>query len=167
MNFMSTRCFSLILFLLIIWGKSHVKAQKHNGEIYQSLIQGFFEKEGNTVGEVEGNLVKNWFPTVVIDSSLVQKLIIGGVDISYKKHQAGNYERTVSMQLTLQDSVMRAFPLSYKDTLSLPQIRQIRRKSPLSLRGDLPTATARLVKPFVVVGLSVAGIVSLFYLRSR
>ena len=115
---------------------------------------------------MEGNLVKGWTPDYREDSTLAKKLIVGGVDVAYEKLNKKIFLRKISLQLTLQDSSMRAFPLVSQDTLSLSQIREVRRKSPIDLRGDMPTTGARLVKPFAVIGVSVGLIISLFYLRS-
>lgn len=61
----------------------------------------------------------------------------------------------------------QALSREYQDTLSSAQLRQVRRHSSPPLRGDSPQMVQKTLLPALGLLAGTAGVVLLFYLRSR
>lgn len=144
-----------------------VHAQPHNGEVYRQLMRGFFDEQGNQFLQVNGSPVEAYTPPYVLDSTTSRQLIVSQASVSYERLGPKRYLRQLSLRLTLQDSSLQAFPLTYTDTLSKSQLKQAFRASPYALQGDMPTPEARWILPAALITASVGGFISLFFLRSR
>jgi hypothetical protein len=124
-------------------------AQSHNGEIIDNLIKDFSSE--NQLSKIKSD----------------PHIKIGSPDISYNKLKNKQFTRSIEVSVEIKDSVRRSEVLAYSDTLSLRQLKQIQKASPKDLRAELPTTYARTLRPLAIVTASIAGVISLFYIRSR
>lgn len=141
-------------------------AQLHNGECYRRLVADYFEKNGSNYQQLSGDFLKDWMPPYTIDTS-GSSLFMAPPEITYAGIGKKQYCRSLKVFLNLQDSVMRSEVLTFSDTLSLKQVKAVRRASPKTLKGDTPGFSAKIARPMVIVASSIALIVALFYIRSQ
>ena len=111
--------------------------------------------------------IPKWTPLFTKDTTSQRQLQLANLEVVYEVVDKQLFQRNLSLYLTIQDSMVRSYPLSFMDTLNLSQLKTVRRASPGGLKGDMPTTGARIIKPLVAVLASFAGVISLFYLRSR
>lgn len=143
-----------------------LNAQNHNGHLYQTLLSDFV-KESGLVKEWRENMPTGFLPSASVDSSSQKVVRIGEPDIRYEKAGKKRFVRSIRLSLQIQDSSSHFRSLSYQDTLALTQLKMVYKSSPAALRGDKPTAWAKWGAPATLIGLSVGGVISLFYLRSQ
>jgi hypothetical protein len=156
-----------LLFFLLLSHCGPLFSQMDNELAYQSLLRDFIQKNPAPVLTWEGEWPDSWRPTFQQDSLATQKITTGELIISYHRLKKATFRREIELPLSIQDSVFRSEILSFSDTLSLDQIREIRKKSPSAFKGDAPGRLATIVRPIIFVTASVAAVVSLFYIRSR
>ena len=157
-------CF--VFFLL--FPSTYLFAQISNEAAYRQLLSQFFEKEVGPINSFEGTFVGDWVPKVIFDPSKSStKVIMGELEINYERIEAQQFKREVIIPMNIQDSTFRSEMLTYTDSLSIEQIREIRKASTAPFKGDAPGRLATLVRPITFVIGSIAGLISLFYIRSR
>ena len=156
---------SLALLWLIL-GSTSLFAQDHNGLIYQRLLQELTDEIG-PVRQWHEQHETNFLPPASIDSNRQLVVRIGEPNVSYEKLEKKRFVRSIRLSLQIQDSSSQFRNLTHQDTLELRQLKTVFRQSPAALRGDKPTAWAKWGAPATLIGLSVGGVISLFYLRSQ
>ncbi|MDB4286121.1 hypothetical protein N9933_02355 [bacterium] len=145
---------------------STVTAQPHNGEVYKNLIQNFFTETEPSNTKIDERY-EAWIPKYQIDSSRNETVRIGGPDISYNKLKNKQFTRMVQVSVEIKDSVQRSEVLVYSDTLSIQELKEVQKGSPPDFRSELPTTYSKTLRPLAIVTASIAGVISLFYIRSR
>lgn len=147
----------------LLW-LGELPAQPTAVDLYQQLLQPYLTK-APPIQRIKGQ--PDFFPSVVLDSSSRVQLQVLPPEMRYRELTDGRIERTLSLSLTEQDSVLRPVSLRQTDTLNRNVFRQYFRQSPDILRGDDPTLRAKWIRPIALISLSVATFVALFYVRSR
>ena len=156
----------MILIVLHLLGIA-LQAQPHNGIIYQQLLTDYLEQQGDRFQHIDGPQIESFTPAFVLDSTASTRLSLGFPEVNYTQFDAGKIIRKVALSVQREDSVLRSEMLSYQDTLDQKIVRKIFKESPKSLRGENPSVRARWLLPTLLLGGSIGGIVSLFYVRSR
>lgn len=156
------------LFFFLLYPVSCIFSQISNETAYQQLLTNFFEKELGPINSFEGTFAGDWVPKIIFDNNKSStKVIMGELEITYKRIEGQQFKREVIIPINIQDSTFRSEMLTYSDSLSIDQIRQIRKASKAPFKGDAPGRMATLVRPVTFVLGSIAALISLFYLRSR
>jgi hypothetical protein len=154
--------------LFLLFPPTYLFSQISNEAAYRQLLSQFFEKDLGTINSFEGTFVGDWVPKIVFDPSKSStKVIMGELEIVYERIEDQQFKREVIIPMNIQDSTFRSEMLTYTDSLSITQIREIRKGSASPFKGDAPGRMATLVRPVTFVIGSIAGLISLFYIRSR
>ncbi len=157
---------SAILLILSFWLTAPLLAQLDNGEIYRQLWEAHFS-ETPAYAKVSGQMLEAYFPPFETDSSASKRLQVLKPEVSYTQIPDKRITRRLEIPYNVKDSLIESFRLSHTDTLDLLSFKQIHRESKDDLRGESPTFGARWLKPGLMLGLSIGGILALFYVRSR
>jgi len=155
------------ILLLLLNPFEGIFAQMDNEQAYKKLLNDFVQVHDSPIQSWEGAWPDSWRPTFKKDSLADQKITFGEVDITYKRLEKDRFKREIAIPLSIQDTAFRSEILTFSDTLSLDQIRAIRKKSSPPFKGDAPGRLATTFRPIIFVIASIAALVSLFYLRSR
>lgn len=155
------------IFMLLLSPCAGLFSQVDNEQAYQKLLNNFVQNHTKPIQSWEGEWPNSWRPTFKQDSLATQKIILGELDMSYKRVAKNQFKREIAIPLNVQDTVFRSEILTFSDTLSLTEIRIIRKKSPRPFKGDAPGRLATTLRPIIFVTASVAALLSLFYIRSR
>lgn len=159
-------CRWLFLLCCTLGLPDEIPAQFSNEAIFQRLLAPVVIQNGPF-----SKLEAPWLRGISLpaaDSSARRSLEIRQPEVQYRRIGGELYRRSLRLQLLVtENSISQGLSPVFEDTLSLVQLRAIRRASPPALRGDLPTAGARIWRPAALIAGSAALVVSLFYLRSR
>ena len=159
-------CKSLFGGVLCLLLSLPVWAQPSNSQVYRQLIEQYLQKHPENFRKVSGQILKDYFPPYTTDSTATATLQVFLPDLSYTREKRGVYVRKMDLSINRKDSVTVSRTLAYQDTLNRKQLRHIIRNSPEELQGDNPTRWGKWIGPTVLISTSIAGIVSLFFLRS-
>ncbi|MEL7532478.1 MAG: hypothetical protein AAFN10_14265 [Bacteroidota bacterium] len=157
---------SVLLLIFCLWGATSLRAQLNNGELYRQLWETHFS-EAARYAKVSGQILEAYFPPFETDSSATKRLQVLKPEVSYEQMGDKRITRRLEIPYNVKDSLIESFRLSHTDTLDLLTFKQIHRQSKDDLRGESPTFASRWLKPSLMLGLSVGGILGLFYVRSR
>lgn len=162
-------CLRVQVFTLLLGGvwSLNLQAQLHNGLIYQQLLTEYLSNHPGPYQQVDGQLLAEYAPTILVDSTANTRLSIGFAEIQYRALDSGLVQRYFELSVQTEDSVMRSETLTHRDTLMQKSLQHIFRQSPKTLRGENPTRRARWGMPIAFIAGSVGGIITLFYFRSR
>ncbi|GEM_PF-2273925 len=166
MNDQTYLAWVVIIFLMDISTYS-LAAQVPNGAIYEELIDTYFSEHGNRYQQVQGQPIKNWMPEYELDSLSLKRLMISPVIVKYERLGKKSYVRMISVRLSVQDSVVTSSNPTYRDTLDKKSFKKIFRESPHEFRADNPSILSKWIIPSALISGSVAGVVALFFVRSR
>jgi len=155
-----------LLLIYCLLGASPLLAQLNNGEVYRSLWEKHL-KSHPPYAKVSGQLLADFFPTYAIDSSANKRLQVLKPEVHYEQMADKRIMRKIEIPYNVKDSLIESFRLSHVDTLDLLAFKKIHQDSKDDLRGESPTLVARWLRPAAILGLSVGGIIALFYVRSR
>ena len=86
--------------------------------------------------------------------------------VDFQKVAKGKFQRTISIDLVYKDSTETRMALNQVDTLDRKQIPEARRVDEKALRGSDPRFIRKFLVPFAGISGGIAGIISLFYIRS-
>ena len=154
----------MVLFCLCI--PAGLLAQPHNGELFRQLMEQHFQESTAPFGKIGGEYPARYFPYVRPDTSSKAVLQIAPLSVEYERLPDGRFVRALGLNLLLREEKTQSFSYSYADTLSSVNLRRLIKQSPAPLRGDSPTTGAHWVRPIALIGLSVTGLVMLFFIRS-
>ncbi|MEM6346150.1 MAG: hypothetical protein AAF927_19835 [Bacteroidota bacterium] len=157
---------SALLLILGFWASTPLWAQLDNGTLYRQLWEAHF-RSTPAYAKVSGQILETYFPPFATDSSASKRLQVLKPEVSYEQIADKRITRRLEIPYNVKDSLIESFRLSHMDTLDLLTFKQIHRQSKDDLRGESPTFGARWLKPGLMLGLSVGGIIALFYVRSR
>ena len=141
-------------------------AQSTNPQIYQQLLQQYLDDHPGPYRKISGQLLTNYFPPYTTDTTTARTLQVFSPELTYERLSKGIYRRNMHISINQKDSTTRSETVVFQDTLNRKQLRYVLKNSPDSLRGDNPTRWGKWVGPTTLIATSVAGIVSLFFLRS-
>lgn len=154
--------------MLLLWGPFPVLfSQEDNQAAYQKLIIEFAEQLQAPIQSWEGSWPDDWRPDFRQDSAAQMTIMQGETEVSYERISKDTFQREIVVPLSIQDSTFRSEMLVFSDTLSLRTIREIRKRSAAPFRGDAPGRLATILRPVLFITVSVAALISLFYIRSR
>lgn len=160
-------CLTSALIVLFIHG--HIQAQPHNGEIYEQLVDQYFQQDSLPFHRISGTIITEWMPEYQVNPSALYELNFSSPLISYSALGQKKYRRSISFSIQRMDSLQNPAPvrLSFADTLNLITIKNVYRNSPKQLKGEDPRPGAKWLKPMTLISLSIGGIISLFFIRSQ
>ncbi len=159
-------CISHIIIIFSIHLSSNLHAQTSNDSVYHQLFLRELPPDSLSIRDIKGNPIEMLMPDYHKDSLSSTLMVINEPFIQYQKIFPGLFERELTIMVQFQDTSSRRKQLSYTDTLSKKEIKNVLKKSSSELRGDNPTLWGKWIKPatFIVTGIGV--IFALFYIRS-
>lgn len=160
------RSFLLFISFVFLTKANNIYAQTSNEHIYQKLLLDFHAKHPSPFKAIEGRFFRDYLPDIEVDSTQEETLRFEGFSIRYNPLGKKSYLRNVEIPLSLQSKVLRQEVLSYQDTLTAKQVREVIKNSPEPFKGEDPTNYTRWLKPSGLVGGSILAIVGLFFIRS-
>lgn len=93
-------------------------------------------------------------------------LRIDDPEVEYLALKPDKIVRKISSLLTLKDTSEVSYPVLYQDTILRKELSAVRQKQDPALRGTDPRWAGKYLLPLGLIGTGIAGIISLFYLRS-
>lgn len=152
----------LLICLLTCYGL--VLAQTNNGELYRQLWINHLDTAHYQ--RISGQVLDMYFPDYEPDTNSQKRLVVLNPQVQYELLADKRIKRSLEVPYNVRDSVSQSLRLLAQDTLSQEAFKRIHRQSRDVLRGESPTIAARWIRPVALLTLSVAGILSLFYIRS-
>lgn len=167
-DFGSSLCVrSTLLFLFLFLIKAGTLfAQTTNDHIYRQLLQEFHTDHPGPYKALEGRFFRDYLPNIVVDTNQMEVLRFEGYTITYNPLGKKSYLRSVEVPVSIQGTTLNQEILTYQDTLTAKEVRKIVKQSPEPFKGEDPTLYSRWIKPASLIGVSVLGIVGLFFIRS-
>ncbi|MEZ4829219.1 MAG: hypothetical protein R3C61_23475 [Bacteroidia bacterium] len=141
-------------------------AQNGNEEILCDMMSRFLIQGEYHFRQYQGFTGADCLEKLTTDSLSDATLTIGTPRVTYQSLGKKRYLRRMDIRLKGSGEMAVDTTLSYTDTLSGKALRQYNRQSPENLRADDPTLLGKWVKPMMLIGVSVGGVISLFYIRS-
>ena len=111
-------------------------------------------------------MVEEFKPHAALDPASKKSLKISAPTIEYKNLKDSEFERTISVDLLYKDSTETFQGLTKVDTLQRSDIKEARDVEEKELRGTDPRFIRKFLIPIAGIGSGIAGIISLFYIRS-
>lgn len=155
----------LLLLCAMIWSVATLSAQLSNGEVYRTLWQEHLA-QSVSYAKVSGQMIAPFFPDFQADSTSRLRLQVLKPEVEYKLLADKRVKRKIEIPYNVKDSLIESFRLTYADTLSKENFKQIHKQSKEDLRGESPTLRAKWLRPISILAFSVGGIIALFYVRS-
>lgn len=152
--------------LLILLSGQFAFSQKTNENIYFQMIQDLWGENKTEIRSVDGFVPNELKSEFVLDTSVSAALEVGVPQVEFQKLENGGFQRQVSAELVLTDSVPQTLGLTRVDTVSRKDLSKIRKSSYSELKGSDPRTLQKYVWPGLGVGGGIAVIISLFYTRS-
>lgn len=125
-----------------------------------------YRQQARSIDSLQGFATENLRQQIVLTAGAPTNLLIDAPRIEFEKIGKGSYQRTVEATLNFQDSTEHGFQMIARDTLSRNHLAMVRKSRESALRGEDPRWTRKYLAPAVLIGTGIAGIISLFYLRS-
>lgn len=161
-----SRFFMLIFSILgILNGPIFCNAQITNTLAFEQSVLQVIATKGRPVDSICGFEGDSLWPKIRLTPQSKRHLSIEEPSVAYQKIEAG-YRRSITTVLSFIDSTEVAFPVLYEDTIARKDLRTVRKSAPLALRGSDPRWAVKYLVPAALIGTGIAGIISLFYLRS-
>lgn len=156
-----------LLAVLLLISVRPVFSQKSQTEVYRELIKKAAARFPEGVSYVEGDTLSGIATGIKIRTNRPH-LKLDFPDIEFEKIAPQSFRRSMVMSFSLIDtSKSQSGSVSYADTLSLAEVRRIRKEALPDLRGGAITALGKLVRPAALVAGSIGAVLLLFRLRTR
>jgi len=163
---LKNKLFKLLIIIGLAWLSlgSFAKSQISNDLVYNQLLEEYLSSKSSWKSVLG-------FRTPYVDSLLrvdtTQSITLNLADpeINYRRVQGGRYLRSLSVLVSSSDGEDQL--LQRSDTLSSKEINESRRSVHPNLRGEHPSTLRRCLMPAGTILGGIAGIISLFYIRSR
>lgn len=141
-------------------------AQKINGLVFEDLVLQKVRERALPLDSVTGFTTERLLAELACTTGAKRKLVVDPPEVRYTRIDSGGYERRIATMVSFVDSSEVGYELTHIDTLSKSGLRIVRKGSVLELRGEDPRWGVRYLLPIAIIGTGIAGIISLFYLRS-
>jgi hypothetical protein len=153
-----------ILLSTLLVNKSN--AQRTNELLFDDLVMKFWKEHRQDIDTLSGFVTAHLDSTIVLTPEARYHFSIEPPSVIFRGLGRHQFERKLEMIVNLQDSITQSFILTYQDTLAGKELARVRRSRFPELRGRNPKWTSKYLAPAVLIGTAIAGIISLFYLRS-
>lgn len=156
----------IISALLIQFFPNSAKAQKTNELCFEELVANFLVSDPRKYSGVKG------FRTAGLASQLDSVadapfyLRIDPPLVNYENLKGPYFAREVSADVVFVDSTDHLSTLTWRDTLHRRDLSAVRKTDHPVLKGTDPRWRSKVLAPAVLIGAGIAGIISLFYIRS-
>jgi hypothetical protein len=142
------------------------KAQISNELAFEQKVVQLFGQKKIPVDSLSGFLTKGLHSNIMLSQDVNRCLDVEIPKVAFSKLENHYYQRMITSVVTFRDSIEQSFSLQMLDTVPRSALRSIRKSDYLELRGDNPQWTSKFILPILLIGTGIAGIISLFYLRS-
>lgn len=142
------------------------KSQISNQLVYESLVKQLVADHHRPFDSLLGVVTPGLEAALKKEPSANCNLQVGPPRISWRKAGKGSYLREVEATILYTDSIGGEYLATKTDTLDSRDIRKVRKADFPELRGDDPRIVSKYIGPAALIGTLIAGIISLFYLRS-
>jgi hypothetical protein len=159
-------CTLIFSTLTIQFSCSFSKAQISNELVFERLVTHSVIAQGHPIDSVKGFVTDVLNAQILRTPSAAKDLIIEPPTVEFTRLGKGMWERSVATIVNYQDSMEHSYSLAFKDTLTAKEIKVVRKTRYPELRGKNPRFTSKYLGPALLIGTAIAGIISLFYLRS-
>lgn len=161
------RFFILIIStLLFTFSPIFSKSQISNQLVYETLVKQLVADHHRPFDSLLGVVTLGLDSALKKESSANCNLQVGPPRISWRKVGKRSYSREIEATILYTDSIGGEFLAVKSDTLAGRDIRKVRKSDLPELRGDDPRIVSKYIGPAALIGTLIAGIISLFYLRS-
>ena len=167
-NPLKLRRFFILIFstLLFTFPPIFSKSQISNQLVYESLVKQLVADHHRPFDSLLGVVTPSLDSAFVSDSTVNCNLQVGPPRINWRKVGKRTYLREVEATILYTDSIGGEFLAVRSDTVPARDIRKLRKSDLSELRGDDPRIVSKYIAPALLIGTLIAGIISLFYLRS-
>ena len=160
-------CFLLIFSALqILFLPNFANAQKTNELCFEESITKFLVSDPREFSGVRGFQTDGLAGKLDSVPDAPYQLRIGVPQVNYENLQGPYFAREITTDLTFVDSTDHLSTVTWRDTLHKRDIAASRKGSPPELKGTDPRWTAKILWPAAMITGGIAGIISLFYIRS-
>lgn len=161
------RFYRLIFSILaIVFLHNICKSQITNQLAFERELCRVIETRGLPVDSIAGFGYDSLWSRIHQTPGVKRYLSIEDPAVEFKKLQSGDFGRRITTVVSFVDSTEMALPIDFQDTVAAKDFRMVRRSAPVALRGTDPRWTIKYLLPAGLIGTGIAGIISLFYLRS-
>lgn len=161
------RIYSLIISSLFFFAiPFFLNAQITNELAFERLVMLAGEEKEYLVDSLTGFTTPNLVAHFSRPSAAGVGLMIESPAVTFTRMGRDSFRRVIEVVITFQDSLEHSFSLVYSDTLSRKSLKQVRNTRYPELKGSNPLPTSKYLAPALLIGTAIAGIISLFYLRS-
>lgn len=161
------RIFALIVSgLLFLSSSFFCKSQTTNQLAYESLVRQLVADHHRPFDSLVGVTTPALDTLLLRDATANCNLQVGPPRINWRKLGHGRYLREMEVTILYTDSNGGEFLAAATDTVPRRDIRQLRKSKVPELRGENPRFVSKYLGPAALIGILIAGIISLFYLRS-
>jgi hypothetical protein len=162
-----SRLFSLIISILAIqYFLNYSKSQITNELVFEGQVLKAVADHPFLIDSLKGFFTDNLRSQVVLSDSGTNDLIIEIPTVEFKRLGKNSFERSLETILNFQDSTEHSFMFMHRDTLDGKSLTAVRKSRYPELQGRNPRFASKYLGPAVLIGTAIAGIISLFYLRS-
>lgn len=159
----------IISVLYISISINFANSQIPNNLAFEALFRQFLDMDQGNYADVKGYYYSSLEQYIHRDSSAKKFLHISEPDVQYHKVGKGKFNRTIAVDFSYTDSIPeegKLFHMEQSDTLTRSQVKLSRDIEEKSLRGNAPFFLTKFIVPAVGTLAGIAGIISLFYVRS-
>ena len=161
---------SITYLLLLIFGSSGiVVSQNSNQRCVDSLIVEGLQGLHRPVGKLDGYAVNRILNSVRSGIRPGLDVVVDIPSVRFSKVKPGRFLRSVDVCLDTfsEDFGPGRFCLNHQDTLSGRQLKLVRKNCDSESKGESPRGFVKHGIPVFGLGSGVAGIIALFYTRSK
>lgn len=142
------------------------KAQKTNELCFDDLVVNFVAGHPREFREVKGFLTPGLSDRLKPAPEADFILNIAEPQVTYENLTGPYFAREIEANLNYRDSTDHEYAVTWRDTLHRKQVKAARNTKLKILRGADPRFHAKFLLPGLLIGTGIAGIISLFYIRS-
>ncbi len=155
---------SLLNFMVLY---SHSFGQMSNEMVFDSMVVDFCQPRGKDLKKVNGFVTEGILSRLSGSFKGQDSLTIEVPRIEFKKVAGRNYQRSLEVDLLLDQKSGETKTLLFRDTIDRKALKEVRASKHSELRGEHPGIFKKYLLPGFALAGGVATIASLFYIRSR
>jgi hypothetical protein len=157
----------LIVITLNLFSGAAFAQSIQNEKLYSQLICGFLKESHESFSSSTGLVTHEIDTCLKIDSLAKRFLVISIPKWTITRISKTHVSRLLLVQVEMRDSLSGIMKeLTHCDTIPIKNLRTVRKTEHGLLRTEDPRFLQRAALPFLLVFAGVAGIITLFYLRS-
>lgn len=142
------------------------KSQTTNELRFNEAVLKILDEKQVQVDSLAGFVSDDLAAKIKLVPASQRTLVLETPKVHFQRLGQGQFLRVISAVVSFVDSVEVGFPLELADTIAAADLHRVRHSKESALRGVDPRYFPKYVAPFLMIGISIAAIITLFYLRS-